>query len=74
MTPTQESMTILHREQFCDGLVCYTIKAGSYNKEEHVRIRDGKANGCTCKNKGKRFNECPHQEALVRLEAAYQSH
>jgi len=72
-TATNETITILYREQFCDGLVCYTIKVGQYNHEEHVRIRDGKANGCTCKNKVK-FDQCPHQEALVKIEAAYQSH
>ncbi len=65
-------MTILYREQFCDGLVAYTIKAGAYNHEECVRIRDGKADGCTCKGKSK-FNQCQHQEALVKIEAEYQS-
>jgi hypothetical protein len=73
MTTTTETITILYREQFCDGLVAYTIKVGAYNKEECVRIRNGQGIGCTCKNK-RVFNECSHQEALVKTEAAYQSH
>jgi len=69
---TNETIEILYREQFADGLVAYTIKVGAYNKEECVRIRDGKAIGCTCKKQT--FNQCQHQEALAKIEAEYQSH
>ncbi|MFL5623997.1 MAG: hypothetical protein ACJ788_00185 [Ktedonobacteraceae bacterium] len=66
-----KTITILYREQFADGLVCYTITSGSYNHEEHVRFHNGQPNGCTCKNKTK-WNECQHQESLAKVERGYQ--
>ena len=72
MNATTETIEILYREQFSDGLVAYTIKTGFYNKEECVRIRDGQPIGCTCKKQ--KFNQCAHQEALAKIEAEYQSH
>ena len=68
-----ETIEILDRDQSCDGHVFYTISVGMYHKEELVKFFNGQPNGCTCKNK-KQFNQCPHQEALARVEAEYQSH
>ena len=66
-----ETITILDRDYTNDGHVFYTIKVGTYNRAEMVKLFNGQPNGCTCKNK-KHFNECPHQEAMVQVEAGYQ--
>lgn len=70
---TPETIEILDRDESCNGHVFYTIKVGKYNKEEYVKFFNGQPNGCTCK-KQKRFDACPHQEALAKIEAEYQSH
>lgn len=72
MNATTETITIEYREEFETGLVVYTIAAKGFRTNEYsVRILNGKADGCTCRNG---HCGCTHQDAIARVESEYQSH
>lgn len=57
---------ITFREEYEGGIVYYTVKSQSYNKEYYVRLTNGVFDGCTCPTK--RSIECKHGTACVEHE------
>lgn len=73
---TVNSIEIVVREQYTDGVVGYAIVErvgkGNYRREQYTRLRNGIGDYCTCH--GGWHPRCAHVEALEKVEAEYQSH